>query len=359
MAETVGNVALGAGQMLIPGEQSKEVHAEEAWDALKNRYGSWDAFKRTLERDPVGVAADVTGAGAVIRPTRVLDRALSPTGREESYLRASKFPTTLGTQKRRELARTALDERLMPTSGGALKLSDTVNELNKRIDELVTQADVSGAQIPVDVLTRHLQELKTKYDRPTLERAEDLATLQELEDAMLQISAREGRDWLSPAEVQNFKTRTYEKAYEKRRQQDITDVETEGRQALARAAKEELEVLSPELKDVNARWGQLAELQPHLERAAGRVENRDPLGGINVPTSIAGGGVAAGDIGAALGATKSILEFPKMQAYKALLLDALRKRSAEDRYFNRPGLRGQVPYRAGQLSEDEEAVDGP
>ena len=68
--KTLGKVALGGVQKLIPGQQE----SEQAFDALtgfyKERYGSLDALKRTLYEDPVGVAADLstflTGAGAAI-----------------------------------------------------------------------------------------------------------------------------------------------------------------------------------------------------------------------------------------------------------------------------------------------------
>lgn len=67
----ISGVALGALEKAVPGVQSHE----EAWsifaDALVERYGSKDKILNTIEKDPVGFAADLstvlTGAGGIAR----------------------------------------------------------------------------------------------------------------------------------------------------------------------------------------------------------------------------------------------------------------------------------------------------
>lgn len=68
-AKALGNVGLGAIQKLIPGEQSSEKYADMVGQFIEDRYGSEDAFKNTIAKDPVGVLADfstvLTGGGAL------------------------------------------------------------------------------------------------------------------------------------------------------------------------------------------------------------------------------------------------------------------------------------------------------
>ncbi len=68
-AKSLGNLALGTAQKIIPGEQESEKYADAVGKFVMDRYGSMDNFKRTLSRDPVGVLADTsavfTGGGMI------------------------------------------------------------------------------------------------------------------------------------------------------------------------------------------------------------------------------------------------------------------------------------------------------
>jgi hypothetical protein len=58
-ARSLKNVAFGAAEKLVPGEQSHERYANAVGQFFADRYGSMDAFKKTLAEDPVGFAADL------------------------------------------------------------------------------------------------------------------------------------------------------------------------------------------------------------------------------------------------------------------------------------------------------------
>ena len=68
-AKGMGNLAMGAVQKLIPGEQGSEQHADAFGRYLSDRYGGLDALKKTLAEDPAGFAADIggllTGGGGI------------------------------------------------------------------------------------------------------------------------------------------------------------------------------------------------------------------------------------------------------------------------------------------------------
>ncbi len=67
----LGKLALGAGQLLIPGEQGLENNARAVGNFYKDRYGSLDKIGNTLYNDPVGAALDVatvaSGVGGALK----------------------------------------------------------------------------------------------------------------------------------------------------------------------------------------------------------------------------------------------------------------------------------------------------
>lgn len=88
-AKALGNLAVGAGQKLIPGEQGSERHADAVGRFFADRYGGWEEVKRTMASDPVGFLADAAtvltgGAAAAARAPGVagtMARAVGTAGR--------------------------------------------------------------------------------------------------------------------------------------------------------------------------------------------------------------------------------------------------------------------------------------
>ena len=70
-AKGIGNTALGAAQLLVPGEQGSEQYARDLGNFYKQRYGGLSNIGETLYNDPVGVALDAStllgGAGALAK----------------------------------------------------------------------------------------------------------------------------------------------------------------------------------------------------------------------------------------------------------------------------------------------------
>ena len=96
-AKNVGNLAVGAVQKLIPGEQESEVYADAVGQFFADRYGGWENVKRTMAEDPVGFLADVstvlTGGGAALARAPGMmgqvGRAVSTAGRITDPVRAT------------------------------------------------------------------------------------------------------------------------------------------------------------------------------------------------------------------------------------------------------------------------------
>jgi uncharacterized protein YukE len=77
--KSLGNLGLGAAQLLVPGEQGKEQYARNVGQFYKERYGGASNIGNTLYKDPVGALADVsllaTGGGAALRGAGALSKA--------------------------------------------------------------------------------------------------------------------------------------------------------------------------------------------------------------------------------------------------------------------------------------------
>ncbi len=80
-AKSIGNVAMGAAEKLIPGgEHPHEKYADAVGQYLKDRYATNAGFKKAIAEDPVGVMSDVsmalTGAGGIAaRAPGIIGRA--------------------------------------------------------------------------------------------------------------------------------------------------------------------------------------------------------------------------------------------------------------------------------------------
>ena len=81
---------------------------------------------------------------------------------------------------------------------------------------------------------------------------------------------------------------------------------------MAGSARESLEGFIPELRAINTQYGSLRELQPNLQKAVGRIENRDLMG--------LGATAKTGAGGALVGFSQSLLDIPKIKGRTALEL---------------------------------------
>lgn len=104
-AKSLASLGKGAIELLIPGEQADEETAMAFGKFLKDRYGSWDAIKKTLAQDPVGMAADVSlvatgGAAAAGRLPGAVGRAAKTVGKAakaiDPVIAAGRFAKAVG-----------------------------------------------------------------------------------------------------------------------------------------------------------------------------------------------------------------------------------------------------------------------
>lgn len=60
-AESLGSLALGLTQKLIPGEQEQEKYVDALSQGLYDRYGTLENVKKTFMHDPIGMLSDISG----------------------------------------------------------------------------------------------------------------------------------------------------------------------------------------------------------------------------------------------------------------------------------------------------------
>lgn len=356
-ASNIAKYAREQGFPLVP-EPSKEQLAEHggyypyeqeadiAGEALKARYGSIPALKQTLMTDPVGSLADVatlaTGGGALAarmpglmgktgRAIQKTGMALEPINLAKGaaktgigmltpkslpvnlYKSAAKFPTTLDTKygmgARTKLAETALKHKIMPTEQGILNLSKFENDLGLRIGNLIESAGDAG--VPKSKVFRLLKDARKSVGGARVDAAKNTAQIDKIaRDLNQQLKGIKGNK-LSVRELQDLKISAQKAS--KYEMGTVRETGTElGNKAIAKAAKEEIEGLVPDVADINKELAGLKQLKKPLQQAASRIENRDLIS-IGTPIKAIAGGEMAGGRGAVVGALAGMAESKKAQ----------------------------------------------
>lgn len=384
--KAVMKTAVGAAEKLVPGEHPYEEYADLFVDIMKNRYGTVENFKRTLAEDPVGVTADlaslfmaggtvvrgmgmgtkvsaagakVAKLGAAMEPLNVAARGVAAPVRaglklipesfklspSKMYRSAVKFSTTLSENERLALARTALDEQIMPTLAGMEKLTDRITDISTRIDDLIEKASINGQKMPVKDLFKEFDILKKEALSTSGKPIKAEKAIERVRTEIIKANEKLGRKELTPLEAQALKKKIYrelESFYSRVRELPAS---VDAQMAVARATKEFLEeaIIDEKgrsvIKQLNKEDGALIELRKHLDRPASRISNRDiwglgmttkmGLGGL-VGHGIAGGG--AGTIGGtATGLVLGLLDTPQAKSGLAIFLNRLQKRGIKVR----------------------------
>lgn len=396
-AKSLGNVVMGAiekipgGKYLTPGPDYTQLteldKREQAVDALLNfyneRYGSIKGFKQAVAKDPVGVIADaatvitaaggvtstvlpktgrtMTKAGAMMEPLNVATLPLRASKKfipktlpSKLYEQAVKFSTTLSRDERSRITRTALEHRILPTYKGLDRIHSRINVLNETIDTLINQATVSNAKIPVVTLFQEFTQLK----KDALLFGEPLKAqkaINRIRNQIVMANEKIGRKFLTPKQAQELKQNIYRDIGGYYAEFTNSPASIMAQKSVARAAKESLEQLIPEIKQLNKTEGDLLALRKEIERAASRIANRDILS-MGTTVRAAGGGAVAGAPGLAAGLALGLLDSqPRIKARLALLLQTMRDRGISVRMT--PTLSRLITSKMGQISEIEQSLE--
>lgn len=407
--EALGNmqdIASGIAQKAAGGtpetfaRPDRVAKTDAVWSAMKDRYGSMDALKRTAMTDPVGLASDVAGvlSGGAMIPGKVgaavgkVGRAIDPINLPANtvtavagkpmarmipdenlagmYEESAKFSTTLPREQRARMAQTAIDQKIMPTYKGLDKLDRVRSDLGEKLTGLIKGATESGAKIPKARILAAAKKARSELDRTTNVNFETVA--KQYDDLIAAQSARwDGLDDLTPTQVQAFKRSLDENINHSRAAKNMGQPGyqpgTESAQMDMRtASKQALEDIDPEIAKTNQDLGRVLELSENLPRSANRIENNNAVSLMTPVTAGAGAGVG-GPAGGAIGTAVGVSQMPKPKAAMAIMLKELKTSPMSEIFFDNNGkLTGpgrvfltQLSTQLGRLNQVDPQANSP
>lgn len=380
-AESLAHLGAGVIQKATGGGKD-EVYVDAVVDGFKNRYGSIAAAANTATTDPIGMISDISGAialtpamlpkvGRVNSTVSNIGKAIDPVNAalntakysaskvipesapRKLYESTAKFRPSIPNDVRSNMVNTALAHKIMPTEEGLGALGSKITALGNSIDTMIDSATKAGTKIPKGAIYRHLGSLRKDIGGVKLNAANDTKKIDQLIKVFDQHLKKSDKKELTPRELQDFKTDAYKRINFDIEQGSASYTKNEVSKAMAKAAKESLEEINPNIKTANQELGNLLELNKELPRITNRIDNHNLIG-IDAPLKITAGNVAAGDVGGLLGTGMAIGGIPKVKARSALLLEQLRN-SGIGSYMNNsmlPLLMRQGLLQSGRLNQE-------
>lgn len=397
VGKTMGSVVMGGLEKILPGDTKYfEKNFDAVIDFYKERYGDIESFKQTLAKDPVGVMSDAASflvpSGGIIKGVGVATKTgklaqiggtIARTGARMDpynvvkgvlaqplkllpekvprhfYQSAAKFSTTLPSSERDAITRTALDasNQIMPTMEGMKKLRSKIDDFNQQVNDSISPNNVGFYQMDVSQLRKGLDDLKTEMlqntDEPSM-----------VESAFKKVNANLDKvekigPTREPWRIQKIKVNIYKELQGYYEKQKASPARVESRKAVARNARQMLEDIVPEIKELNQKEGALIELWDAVESKANRISQRDLIGiglPIKVASGSAGGYALAGQtgaaIGSALGLLHGIIDSPQIKSKLAIVLSRLKQQGIQvipTKAGTRLGL-----FQAGRMTQPNE-----
>ena len=397
-----GKLLLGAMEyapMVGGGPHQKYVDA--FIDYERGRYGNIENFKQTLAREPMsvyvdaltflmygGVATKVAGkmaklpslakvgetaamAGATADPfnlatrTAALPLKLVPEKIPIAlYQSAAKFNTTLSSEKRIAVTKTAISaqNQIMPTVEGMKKLRGMIDDYNAQVSSMIDNAMWSGEKIPTVKLRKGLDRLKEKMLMETDEPASVQAAFKRVEKNLVEMD-KLGLE-RTPQGIQRIKQNIYQELATYYAKRTASPARVKIRKLVARNARLSLEEIIPEIKMLNKNEGALIELWDAVERKANRISNRDLMGiglpiktGAGVGLGYAFGGQTGGKVLGTLALIHGIMDSPVVKAKLALVLNRLSEKGIKVRKTT--ALARLTAVKAGEAKELEDFLGLP
>jgi hypothetical protein len=261
--------------------------------------------------DPLNLAANTTMYGA----SKVIPTSVAP-GLYES---AAKFSTTLSPAERTRITETALKNQIPLSYEGLGMVQSKLTDLGDKMDTLITNATDKNIKIPATKVLESLKDVKKQSGGFKIEAAQDIKEINNIEKQFKTYLKQNKITSVTPQQLQDFKADAYKRIDFGRAPEKPSLAKEEAYRAMAGSARQSLEGFMPELKDINTQYGALRELQPNLQRAVGRIENRD-LMGLGATAKTGAGGALGGIPGALVGFGQSLLDSPKIKGKAALEL---------------------------------------
>jgi hypothetical protein len=367
---------------------SQQAHVAEAvGDFINERYGSVDAFKDTVQNDPVGALADIAGlmtGGSTLIPkagkaavigekVAALGKAVDPLNISVSAIKAAakggkvipqalpekllesalKFRPSIKPSQRASMTKTALKEGILPTVSGLEKIANKMNDLNTNLDNIIDTATVDGAAIPKGVVFSELKKLRRDLGGVKINATSDLRVIDKMAKDFDLNLRRLGKDKITPRELQDLKTDAYKRINFDVKSGTAEAAKSATSKAIAKGGKEALERLNPNVKGINQRMGSLLELNNELESVVSRLDNRNLIS-LDTAAKVAAGAATGTPTGTAIGTGAAVAGNPRVKARAAMALENIRRNAETIKIINNklpPVLARSLLDQAGKLND--------
>lgn len=284
------------------------------WDQLtsvyKERYGSPEGVKETIETDPVGVLADIVsvfygGLGAARTGIKMGAKALPDDLPNSMVEEVGKFPAArLTNEEVKGLTEFMLENDIRFTTQGIKKLDDIITENGKAIDKLIAKYD-QGQTVPRTEIIATLRRMKRETVGKSALGSEDRKVIQKIIDGWEDEIRVSGKNKFTLPELQKFKQTTYGKI-NWNNNSNKKAVKNEALKRMALDAKARIENEVPGIKEANRAQGTGLELKPMLDKSTKRIDRNNKIG-MDYLVSTGSGGMFGAGLDAAL---YSILGIP-------------------------------------------------
>lgn len=380
-AKSIGTLAQGLFQKLTPGVQPSEQAVDALGQFFSERYGGLENIKRTMANDPVGFAADLsafmTGGAAIAAKVGVpakVTGAVSKAGRaiepvkaarltassikslapkqfaERLHQSATKLSTAIKPEKRTRITQAALNEGIVPTKAGLAKTQALISKYTNKVDDIIEKGMKKGrgkeAVINTDDILKRLDDAKEFFGNSFLgdEYLDDI-------NAVAEKFKTQFGDTITVKKAQEIKRNTQQVL--RKSFGELKSAKVEAGKNIARGIREELEAVFPEIGKLNEKSRALIELNKELERAVGRISNRNLFG---LTTKILGGlgisGQAPG-AGLLLALSESIVGNPRIKARMAIALNKAGRRTTSKDILRdfKAGTARHAAFQVGRAKE--------
>jgi len=343
----------------LPTENAKnyQLPNQEAGEAfagmLDDRYGSMDALKTTAMEDPAGLLLDLSSiltggggaaakvggkvgalgekaaeagrfidpiTGAVKAPVAAIEKFTGKPISTYLYESAMKPSTALTPDARKNLLETAMELNARPNVKSVEKLKRKKQGVFEQISDIENSAGAKsfGNFVDNSELFTGIPEVAAKYKPPSTTARADLDSIakvmQDQLDSIEAMGVSGGK--LSIDDLTRIKRNIYEKVkFNEGQLAGQMDRPTEKTyKAIAKAAKEQLEIYIPEVKELNKLYGDISQVQKKLQiPASNRISNRDLIG-IGAPIKATAGATVNGNVGGLVGVLAGLVDTPSIKA---------------------------------------------
>lgn len=258
---------IGAGLGYAAGKRAGEF-------ALGEEPSAAESIRELPEDITIGVAGELLPAATdLIKPSArkagqyLYEKALKPSTTAPKGQDVFKY--------REKLAKTAYDEGAILTRKGLKRFIDRKDQLGKDINFVIDNLTEQGNKVAIKDVAKYIDDLKPlamNYREPKTM----LKLLDSYKKEFIKQNKALGRDFLTPRQLQDFKTQQYQLFKSSYGEMKPMGKETE--KALARGAKEALENMAPELKRLNQKHYDIKSFLNVAEKEVVRQRNRSWIG---------------------------------------------------------------------------------